>query len=187
MGKRLTRIITRTGDDGTTGLGDGSRIAKNSARIQAIGDVDELNSLLGLLLAEATLPAGPRPLLTRIQHQLFEMGGELAIPGSARVTDAMVQELEAAAEAINVTLPPLQEFILPGGSRPAALCHVVRAVCRRAERSLVALAGQEDISPPALRYLNRLSDLLFVLARALNRELGQADTLWQPLPRPPEG
>lgn len=180
MGHRLSRITTRTGDDGTTGLGDGSRLPKHAPRIVALGDIDELNSTLGLLLAEPLLPAQFRVLLTRIQHELFELGGEISIPGHTRMTDAMVLQLEQELEALNAPLPPLREFILPGGSPPAALCHLARAVCRRAERSLVALAGAEAVSPVALRYLNRLSDLLFVLARAINRQLGHPDVLWQP-------
>lgn len=180
MGHRLSRITTRTGDDGTTGLGDGSRLPKHAPRIAALGDIDELNSTLGLLLAEPLLPAEFRALLTRIQHELFELGGEVSIPGHTRMTDAMALQLEQDLEALNAPLPPLREFILPGGSPPAALCHLARAVCRRAERSLVALAGGEAVSPAALRYLNRLSDLLFVLARAINRQLGQPDVLWQP-------
>lgn len=180
MGYRLTRITTRTGDDGTTGLADGSRLPKHSLRIHVLGEVDELNSVLGLLVADAELPGRLAPLLTRIQHELFELGGELAIPGSQRITDEQVAALEDVVTELNAPLPPLKEFILPGGSRPAALCHLARAVCRRAERSLAALAAAETASSAGLRYLNRLSDLLFVLARAINRELGRPDVYWQP-------
>ncbi len=180
MGHRLSKIYTRTGDDGSTGLGDGSRASKTSPRVEAMGDVDELNSQIGLLLAETYLPAEMRPPLTRIQHELFELGGELSIPGYARISEAMVSALEADLDALNETLPPLKEFILPGGSRPAAQCHLARAVCRRAERRLVAMSKAETVTPAALMYLNRLSDLLFVLCRAINRALGHADVLWQP-------
>ncbi len=178
MGHRLSRIVTKTGDAGTTGLGDGSRVAKDAPRIASIGDVDELNSTLGLLLAE-DLPASVRDLLTTVQHDLFDLGGELSIPGFAAVTDAHVERLEAAIETFNSDLPPLKEFILPGGTRGAALAHVARTVCRRAERSLVHLAGSSPVGEPSRRYLNRLSDLLFVLARILNRTAGASDVLWQ--------
>ncbi|MEO1766102.1 cob(I)yrinic acid a,c-diamide adenosyltransferase [Thiobacter aerophilum] len=180
MGHRLSRIITRTGDDGTTGLGDGSRLPKHAPRIATLGDIDELNSVLGLLLAEPLLPEPFRALVVRIQHELFELGGELSVPGITRVSDAMVMALEQDVEALNAPLPPLREFILPGGSHAAAVCHLARAVCRRAERGLVALASEDTVSPAALRYLNRLSDLLFVLARAINRSLDMPDVLWQP-------
>jgi cob(I)alamin adenosyltransferase len=178
MGHRLSRIVTRTGDAGTTGLGDGSRVAKDSARIIAIGEIDELNSTLGLLLTE-TLPPTIRACLTAVQHDLFDLGGELSIPGHAAVTDAHVERLEGAVETFNADLAPLKEFILPGGARAAAVAHVARTVCRRAERSLVHLAGSSPLGDPARRYVNRLSDLLFVVARALNRAAGQADVLWQ--------
>ena len=180
MGHRLSRIVTRTGDGGTTGLGDGTRVAKDSARIAAIGDVDELNSTLGLLLAE-DLPAPVRELLTTVQHDLFDLGGELSIPGFAAVTDAHVERLEAAIETFNSNLPPLKEFILPGGTRGAALAHVARTVCRRAERMMVELADKsaEGVTPAALKYVNRLSDFLFVLGRYAN-DKGACDVLWQP-------
>jgi len=178
MGHRLSRIVTRTGDAGTTGLGDGSRVAKDAPRIEAIGAVDELNSTLGMLLAE-TLPDPVRRCLVAVQHDLFDLGGELAIPGTAAVTDAQVAGLEEAVETFNAALAPLKEFILPGGTRPAALAHVGRTVCRRAERALVALAGSEPVGAPARKYVNRLSDLLFVLARTLNREAGVPDVLWR--------
>lgn len=178
MGHRLSKIVTRTGDAGTTGLGDGSRVAKSSTRIHAIGDVDELNSSLGVLQAEG-LPEDIASCLREVQHDLFDLGGELSIPGYAAVTDEHVGRVEDAVETFNAPLPPLKEFILPGGSRPAALAHVARTVCRRAERSIVHLAGQESVNEPVRRYLNRLSDLLFVLARTLNRRAGGADVLWQ--------
>jgi cob(I)alamin adenosyltransferase len=181
MGHRLSRIVTRTGDDGTTGLGDGSRAAKDSARIEAIGTVDELNSSLGVLLAEP-LPASICDLLQGVQHDLFDLGGELSIPGHASLADAHVARLEKAIEAFNASLPPLREFILPGGIRAAALAHVCRTVCRRAERRVVALARAEPdgVRPLCQQYLNRLSDLLFVLARVVNREGGGTDVQWQP-------
>jgi cob(I)alamin adenosyltransferase len=178
MGHRLSRIVTRTGDAGTTGLGDGARVPKDSPRIAAIGTVDELNSALGVLLAEP-LPDPVRSLLTDIQHDLFDLGGELSIPGHTAVTSAHVERLEAAVERYNADLPMLKEFILPGGTRAAALAHVARTVCRRTERGLVALAGQDTVSMPSRIYLNRLSDLFFVLARVLNRAGGAPDVLWQ--------
>jgi cob(I)alamin adenosyltransferase len=178
MGHRLSKIVTRTGDAGTTGLGDGSRVAKDSPRIEAIGAVDELNSMLGMLLAEA-LPDDIAAALIAIQHELFDLGGELSIPGRAAVTDDHVVRLEDAVERFNADLEPLKEFVLPGGTRAAALAHVARTVCRRAERALITLAGVEDVGMPARKYLNRLSDLLFVLARALNRGAGRPDVLWR--------
>ncbi len=178
MGHRLSRIVTRTGDAGTTGLGDGTRIAKDSARIAAIGDVDELNSQLGVLLAE-TLPAVVRECLTSIQHDLFDLGGELAVPGYTAVGEAHVERLEAEVDRFNADLRPLKEFILPGGIRSAALAHVGRTACRRAERAVVHLAADAPVNDAARRYLNRLSDLLFVLARWLNRDAGQGDVLWE--------
>ena len=180
MGNRLSKIYTKTGDNGTTGLGDGARVAKHSPRIEAIGDIDELNSQIGLLLAENNLPAPIKHSLTRVQHELFELGGELSIPNYTRVTAAMVTQLEQELDALNDALPPLKEFILPGGSRPTAQCHVARAVCRRAERRLVALAQQEPVSAATLMYLNRLSDLLFVMCRAISKALGVPDVLWEP-------
>jgi cob(I)alamin adenosyltransferase len=178
MGHRLSKIVTRTGDAGTTGLGDGSRVAKDSTRIAAIGDIDELNSTLGVLLAEP-LPEDIAATLVAIQHDLFDLGGELAVPGYQAVTDAHVARLEAEVERLNGELSPLKEFVLPGGIRAAALAHVGRAVARRAERSLVHLAGEATVGDTARRYLNRLSDLLFVLARTLNRVAGRGDVLWQ--------
>lgn len=178
MGHRLSKIVTRTGDGGETGLGDGSRVAKDAPRIAAIGTVDELNSTLGALIAEA-LPETIHACLTDVQHDLFDLGGELSIPGHVSVTDAHVQRLEDAVEQFNADLAPLKEFILPGGTRAAALAHVARTVCRRAERAVVTLASDESVGWPARKYLNRLSDLLFVLARALNRAAGQPDVLWR--------
>jgi len=178
MGHRLSKIVTRTGDAGTTGLGDGSRVAKDAPRIEAIGAVDELNSTLGVLLAEG-LPETFAACLLDVQHDLFDLGGELSIPGYTAVTDAHVARLEDAVEAFNADLPPLKEFVLPGGTRASALAHVGRTVCRRAERAVVTLAGHEAVGDPVRRYLNRLSDLLFVMARALNRAAGRPDVLWR--------
>jgi cob(I)alamin adenosyltransferase len=178
MGKRLTRIATRTGDDGTTGLGDGSRTRKDSLRVAAMGDVDELNSTLGVLLTEP-LPDDVRASLLDIQHDLFDLGGELCIPGFENVSDAQVERLDALLERHNETLPRLEEFILPGGSRAAAVAHVARTVCRRAERAIVALGQAEPVRPVCRQYVNRLSDLLFVLARVLNRHAGGTDVMWE--------
>jgi cob(I)alamin adenosyltransferase len=177
MGHRLSKIVTRTGDAGTTGLGDGSRVTKDSPRIEAIGAVDELNSSLGVLLAEA-LPPAVTGCVTNVQHDLFDLGGELSIPGYKTVTNAHVERLEAAVERFNADLKPLKEFILPAGTRAASLAHVSRTVCRRAERALVRLAQAEPVEDAARKYLNRLSDLLFVLARVLNRSAGHDDVLW---------
>ncbi|RXZ33299.1 cob(I)yrinic acid a,c-diamide adenosyltransferase [Oxalobacteraceae bacterium CAVE-383] len=178
MGNRLSKITTRTGDDGTTGLGDGSRVDKDSARVHAMGDVDELNSQLGVLLCES-LPAALRLQLLAIQHQLFDLGGELCIPGYALIGERQIAALDALLAHYNADLPPLKEFILPGGSRAAALAHVCRTVCRRAERSVVSLGRGEAVNDGPRQYLNRLSDLLFVLARVLNRADGGADVLWR--------
>ena len=178
MANRLSKIYTRTGDSGTTGLGDGARVAKDSLRIEAIGAVDELNSMLGVLLCEP-LAEGTRTELHDIQHDLFDLGGELSIPGYTSLGEQHVTRLEHQLDRHNAALTPLKEFILPGGARSAALCHVARTVCRRAERRVVSLAGAEQISPLLQRYLNRLSDLLFVLCRVLNREAGIADVYWQ--------
>jgi cob(I)alamin adenosyltransferase len=181
MGNRLTRIATRTGDDGTTGLADGSRLAKSHRRVAAMGDVDELNSQLGVLLAEP-LPDDVRTLLRQVQQQLFNLGGELSLPGQVLLADEAVVSLDEALERHNATLPPLAEFILPGGTRSAALAHVARTIARRAERALVALGEIEPVNPAPRHYLNRLSDLLFVLARVLNRAnldgLGGDDVYW---------
>jgi cob(I)alamin adenosyltransferase len=177
VGHRLSKIVTRTGDAGVTGLGDGSRVVKDSPRIEAIGAIDELNSSLGCLLAE-NLPSAVQPVLTTVQHDLFDLGGELSIPGYVAVTDEHVVRLEACIEEFNHELPPLKEFILPGGTRAASLAHVARTVCRRAERAVVTLAQTEVVGDATRRYLNRLSDLLFVLARTLNRASGHPDVLW---------
>ena len=178
MGNRLSKIYTRTGDDGTTGLGDGSRIDKDAARVEAYGTVDEANSAIGLVLA-STLPDDVRDLLTAIQHQLFDLGGELCIPGHAAIDDADIDALEARLDAFNEGLPALKEFILPGGGEAAARCHLARTIVRRAERRTVTLARHEDVRPQAIRYLNRLSDLLFVLSRVLSRFGGHGEVLWQ--------
>jgi cob(I)alamin adenosyltransferase len=178
MGNRLSKIATRTGDKGETGLGDGTRVAKDSARIQALGDIDELNSSIGVLLAEK-MPAPLREALLRIQHDLFDLGGEVCIPGHTMVTEAHVVRLDGLLKTHNRRLPPLKEFILPGGTRAAALAHLSRTACRRAERSLVALGRAEPVGERARQYLNRLSDLLFVLGRALNRAGKRGDVLWQ--------
>jgi cob(I)alamin adenosyltransferase len=182
MANRLTQIATRTGDDGTTGLGDGTRVAKDALRVQAMGDVDELNSSLGVLLAEP-LPDDVRDLLVTIQHELFNLGGELSIPGYELLKAGAVLRLDEALTHYNAALPRLAEFILPAGTRSAALAHLSRTVARRAERALVALAAHEQVNPAPRQYLNRLSDLLFVLARVLNRAnldgLGGDDVYWQ--------
>ena len=178
MGHRLSRIVTRTGDAGTTGLGDGSRVAKDDPRIEAIGTVDELNSTLGVVLVEP-LPDDVRALLTDIQHDLFDLGGELSIPGHTAIADAHIQRLEGAVERYNESLPMLKEFILPGGTRAAAHLHVARTVCRRAERRMIAMGPAGDDPARGRVYLNRLSDLLFVLARTLNRAGGAPDVMWQ--------
>lgn len=178
MGHRLSKITTRTGDAGTTGLGDGTRVNKDSLRITALGEVDELNSLLGLLLCEE-LPAEVRSLILDIQHDLFDLGGELAVPGGAFLKDGQPGSLEAAVARYNAELRPLAEFILPGGSRAASLAHLARTVCRRAERAVVSLGNTEPVTDTTRKYLNRLSDLLFVLGRWLNKAAGGGDVLWQ--------
>ena len=178
MGNRLSRIYTRTGDDGSTGLGDGSRVGKDSARVNAYGTVDEANSCIGVVLA-ATLPEDVRHLLTTVQHQLFDLGGELSIPDHASVTDAHVARLEEAVERFNADLGPLKEFILPGGGPAAAACHLARTVTRRAERRVWALARSETVAPEVPQYLNRLSDLLFVVARVLARHEHGSEVLWR--------
>jgi cob(I)alamin adenosyltransferase len=177
MGNRLSKIYTRTGDDGTTGLGDGSRVAKDSARVAAYGTVDEANSCIGVVLA-CDLPEPVRALLVAVQHQLFDLGGELCIPGHAAIFDADIDRLEQALDGFNADLPALKDFILPGGGLAAAHCHVARTMCRRAERETVTLARQDVVRPQAVRYLNRLSDLLFVLARVLARHSGHGEVLW---------
>ena len=178
MGNRLSKIYTKTGDDGTTGLGDGKRVAKDSARVAAYGTVDELNSAIGVVLAQE-IPAPVRETLTQAQHDLFDLGGELCIPGMAMVDDADVERLETTLDGFNADLPALKDFILPGGGMAAACCHVARTVCRRAEREVVTLSRQESVRPEAIRYLNRLSDLLFVLARVLAHASGHGEVLWQ--------
>jgi cob(I)alamin adenosyltransferase len=178
MGNRLSKIITRTGDEGTTGLGDGTRVAKDSARIEAIGTVDELNSVIGLLRATAALPAPVSQCLLRIQHDLFDLGGELSIPGMSMLTDAHIEAIEADVGTFNEELPPLKEFILPGGGEAAARCHVARTVARRAERRCWTLSIGDGSHKLALIYLNRLSDLLFVLSRVLARREQGTEILW---------
>lgn len=183
MGHRLSRITTRTGDSGSTGLGDGSRVAKDSPRIEAIGNIDELNSQLGVVLSHE-LTTGVRDHLTPIQHTLFDLGGELCLPGQTRIGEEDIAQLEQTLSTLNISLPPLQDFILPGGSAAAAACHVARAVCRRAERSCWHLAGVEMVNPHSLVYLNRLSDLLFVIARILLREEGGSEVIWHSKRKP---
>jgi len=178
MGHRLTKIYTRTGDGGETGLGDGSRVRKDSPRVVALGEIDELNSVIGVLAAEP-MPEKIHGILESIQHDLFDLGGDVSIPGRTTMTDGQVVRLETLLDELNSTLPRLKEFILPGGTRAASLVHLARTVCRRAERSIVALSSTEKVADPARVYLNRLSDLLFVLGRALNREGGRGDVLWQ--------
>jgi cob(I)alamin adenosyltransferase len=185
MGNRLSKIYTRTGDDGTTGLGDGSRVAKDSARVAAYGTVDEANSAIGVLLA-CNLPDDIRALLTTVQHQMFDLGGELCIPGHAAIEDADIERLEQQLDHYNDPLPPLKDFILPGGGEAAARCHLARTIVRRAERESVTLSHHDAVRPQAIRYLNRLSDLLFVLARVLARRDGQGEVLWQHERRKPQ-
>ncbi|CUA84352.1 ATP:cob(I)alamin adenosyltransferase [Gulbenkiania indica] len=179
MGHRLSRIVTRTGDDGTTGLGDGTRLPKDAPRVDALGEVDELNSVVGVLLAEP-LPMPTSDRLNGVQHDLFDLGSELAVPGYRALGEDRIAALETWLAELNAELPPLKEFILPGGSRSAALAHQARSVCRRAERAVVRLTREQPGLEAARQYLNRLSDLLFVLARALNRAQGKPDVLWQP-------
>lgn len=178
MGKRLSKIITRSGDDGSTGLGDGSRIAKDDARIEAIGTVDELNSVLGLLLTH-DIPEPGRAYLTRVQHELFDLGGELCLPGRQFIKAEAVERLEKDTALLNEPLPPLEEFVLPGGNAAAAACHLARTVCRRAERRVVTLARETPLNEQLQIYLNRLSDLLFVVARLLARGDGREETQWR--------
>jgi cob(I)alamin adenosyltransferase len=178
MGHRLSKITTRTGDGGETGLGNGARVPKDSPRIRALGDIDELNSALGVVLAEQ-LPAELAAALGEVQHDLFDLGGELSIPGHALLEAAQVERLERCIAAWNADLPALKEFILPGGSRAAAATHLARTVCRRAETSVVALGRGEQVGENARRYLNRLSDLLFIAGRVLNRDAGRGDVQWR--------
>jgi cob(I)alamin adenosyltransferase len=177
MGNRLSKIYTRTGDGGTTGLGDGSRVDKDCLRVAAFGTVDELNSLLGLILT-CDLSESVRDCLTRLQHELFDLGGELCMPGYELIPDAYVGQLESDLDRFNEDLTPLKDFILPGGSEAAARCHLARTVCRRAERALVTMTREEDVNEASVRYLNRLSDLLFVIARVLARAGGGAEVIW---------
>ena len=178
MGKRLSKIYTRTGDDGTTGLGDGSRVAKDSLRVDAFGTVDEANSAIGVVLAADAVPQEIRALLTEIQHDLFELGGELCIPGHSAITNDFISRLETELGTLNEDLPALQEFILPGGGQAAAACHLARTIVRRAERITTTLASAESVRPEVLKYLNRLSDLLFVVARVLARGESGQEVLW---------
>ena len=178
MGNRLSKIYTRTGDDGSTGLGDGTRVGKDSARVTAYGTVDEANSAIGILLAVPSVADDIRSLLTTVQHQLFDLGGELCIPGHSAITSEDVDALERQLDHYNDALPALKDFILPAGGEAAARCHVARTVVRRAERETVTLARHDAVRPEAIRYLNRLSDLLFVLARVLARADGQGEVLW---------
>ncbi|MBV9345915.1 MAG: cob(I)yrinic acid a,c-diamide adenosyltransferase [Gammaproteobacteria bacterium] len=179
MGNRLSKIYTRTGDDGTTGLGDGSRVPKDSARVEAYGTVDELNSALGVLLAIPGVPPAVQAALESVQHELFDLGGELCIPGHRLIKEAQVSELERLLDEFNEALPPLKEFILPGGGPAAAACHLARAIARRAERRLWTLARAEPVAAEVSKYLNRLSDLLFVIARVLARQERGAEVLWR--------
>ena len=179
MGNRLSKIYTRTGDDGTTGLGDGTRVPKDSVRVEAYGTVDELNSAVGVLLAVPGLPPAISACLTEVQQQLFDLGGELCIPGHRAVSASQVTQLEQALDAFNDPLPPLKEFILPGGGPAAAACHLARTIARRAERRVWTLARAEAVTPEVAKYLNRLSDLLFVLARVLARHESGAEVLWR--------
>jgi len=178
MGNRLSKIATRTGDNGTTGLADGSRINKDHPRIAAMGDIDELNSSIGLILIHP-LPNEIRELLTDIQHRMFDLGGELSMPERGFITEQSVTKLDVALETLNAELPPLKEFILPGGSPAAAHCHMARTICRRAERSVITLGNQTELSDVAVAYLNRLSDLLFVIARTLTRVQDMEEPQWQ--------
>lgn len=178
MGKRLSKIYTRTGDDGTTGLGDGSRVAKNNPRVEAYGTVDEANSAIGLVLAHDSVPDNVRHILTEVQHDLFELGGELCIPGHSAITEDFIARLENELDALNADLPALREFILPGGGPAAAACHLARTIVRRAERVTATLGDDETVRPEGLRYLNRLSDLLFVVARVLARAESGEEVLW---------
>ncbi len=178
MANRLSKIYTRTGDDGTTGLGDGSRTPKDSVRVEAYGTVDEANSAIGIVLAANAVPAEVRRCLVDVQHDLFELGGELCIPGHSAVTDAFIERLETDLDAFNHDLPSLKEFILPGGSQAAAACHLARTIVRRAERRVYTLANVDNVRPEVVKYLNRLSDLLFVVARVLARAESGEEVLW---------
>ena len=185
MGHRLSKIYTRTGDSGTTGLGDGSRVDKDSLRVEAYGTVDELNSQIGLVIASANNDLIANQLLD-IQHDLFDLGSELCVPGYRAINDTNIDLLENILDEHNANLPALKEFILPGGNMSAATCHVARTVCRRAERIAVSLSREESINPPVIKYLNRLSDLLFVLCRVLARQDGKSEILWDKNRRQPQ-
>ncbi len=178
MGNRLSKIYTRTGDNGSTGLGDGSRVNKDSLRVAAMGDVDELNALIGVILTQP-LPEVIHLALVRIQHDLFDLGGEICIPGQAMIQVDRVTELENTLDALNDVLEPLKEFILPGGTLASAYCHLARTVCRRAERTLIKLGREEVVTETSLQYLNRLSDLLFVMCRSINQSADVPDVLWK--------
>lgn len=178
MGHRLSKIYTRTGDKGTTGLGDGTRVDKDSLRVEAYGTTDELNSCIGMILSEPSVPDDLRHWLLEIQHDLFDLGGELCIPGHVVLNASFIDRLEQQIDAMNEQLPPLKEFILPGGNRAATTCHLARTICRRAERRVLSLAKNETINDWGLKYLNRLSDLLFVAARILARTDNGQEVLW---------
>jgi cob(I)alamin adenosyltransferase len=178
MGKRLSKIYTRTGDDGTTGLGDGSRVAKDSLRVAAYGTADEANSAIGMVLACPTVSTDIARILTHVQHDLFELGGELCIPGHSAIDDSFIERLEQELDGLNKDLPALDNFILPGGGQAAAACHLARTIVRRAERCTVSLGAEEPVRAQVIRYLNRLSDLLFVIARVLARAENGQEVLW---------
>lgn len=179
MANRLTKIVTRTGDDGTTGLGDGSRVRKDSLRVEVMGNLDELNSAIGCVRAEE-IPLAVEDALATVQNDLFDLGGEVCIPGRSALWDAHLEEIERRLETLRAPLPPLRDFVLPGGTRAAAACHLARAVCRRAERSLVALGRAESVSALSIKYLNRLSDLLFLAARSINAAAEVPEPMWKP-------
>ena len=183
MGNRLSKIYTRTGDEGRTGLGDGTRVSKDHLRVEAFGAVDETNAAIGVL-ATHELSAAITQTLVEVRHTLFDLGGELSVPGFTMVTAAHTERLEGDLDALNADLAPLENFILPGGTRAAAEAHLARTVCRRAERRVYALSHEEEVNPEGLKYLNRLSDYLFVAARAINQHAGCEDVLWQPGQRP---
>ncbi|MFI4890552.1 MAG: cob(I)yrinic acid a,c-diamide adenosyltransferase [Steroidobacterales bacterium] len=179
MGNRLSKIYTRTGDEGTTGLGDGTRVPKDHLRVEAYGTVDETNSAIGVVLSMPQIPELVRKCLTDVQHDLFDLGGELCIPGTRMITAAYVQRLEDQLDFFNDPLPPLKEFILPGGSPAAAAAHLARTICRRAERVCWSLTREESVGSDVMVYLNRLSDLLFVLARVLARQDNGSEVVWR--------
>ena len=178
MGNRLSKIYTRTGDDGTTGLGNGERVKKTSARIEAMGTIDELNSIIGLLIVEIN-STSKQHILSDVQHSLFDLGGELSLPNQQLLSAEKIDLIESSLDLMNEQLSPLKEFVLPGGSRASAICHLARSVCRRAERRMLSLGIQEEISATSSKYLNRLSDFLFVMARSLNRDSDVPDVLWK--------